>query len=126
MIPHRDIRQANDQLRLLFANRQQDAPPVGCATAIVSPKPAVDPNGVISAQQRVIREAGATVRQCASSWSFLRARHLSIGIVLVPGQRVPDWAADRGTAVLMVGVETLAEIVSDGTSDLLARGRNRL
>ena len=53
MIPHRDIRQANDQLRLLCADRQQDAPPVGSATVIVSPKPAVAPEGIISAESHV-------------------------------------------------------------------------
>ena len=53
LIPHRDIRQANDQLRLLCADRQQDAPPAGSATVIMSPKPAVAPDGVISAESHV-------------------------------------------------------------------------
>jgi hypothetical protein len=45
MIPHRDIRQAGDQLRLLCADRTREAPPPGSATIIVSPKPAIDPTG---------------------------------------------------------------------------------
>ena len=53
LIPHRDIRQANDQLKLLCADRQQDAPPAGSATVIVSPKPAVAPEGIISAESHV-------------------------------------------------------------------------
>ncbi len=53
MIPHRDIRQANDQLRLLCADRHQDAPPAGSATIIVSPKPAVARDGIISAEAHV-------------------------------------------------------------------------
>lgn len=65
MIPHRDIRQANDQLRLLCADRQQDAPPAGSATVIVSPKPTVDPNGVISAEPHVHVVAPSAVADLA-------------------------------------------------------------
>jgi hypothetical protein len=53
VIPHRDIRQANDQLRLLAADRNQDVPPPGSATIIVSPRPVVDPDGIISAEPHV-------------------------------------------------------------------------
>ena len=53
VIPHRDIRQAGDQLRLLCADRVREAPPPGSATIIVSPKPAVDPDGIKGAEQHV-------------------------------------------------------------------------
>jgi hypothetical protein len=66
MIPHRDIRQANDQLTLLCADRQQDAPPVGSATVIVSPKPAVAPDGVKSAEAHVHVVSPAVIADLAS------------------------------------------------------------
>ena len=53
MIPHRDIRQAGDQLRLLCADRNRESPPPGSATVIVSPKPAIDPDGIKGAEQHV-------------------------------------------------------------------------
>jgi hypothetical protein len=53
MIPHRDIRQAGDQLRLLCADRNREASPPDSATIIVSPKPAVDPDGIKGAEQHV-------------------------------------------------------------------------
>ena len=53
LIPHRDIRQANDQLRLLAADRQQPAPPTDSATVIASPRLGVDSDGVLSAEPHV-------------------------------------------------------------------------
>lgn len=53
VVPHKDIRQANDQLRLLCNDRDRDAPPPGSATVIVSPKPAVHPDGVAGAETHV-------------------------------------------------------------------------
>ena len=77
MIPHRDIRQANDQLRLLCADRQQDAPPVDSATVIVSPKPAVNPEGVISAEAHVHVVSPAVItdlaRDTAEAWDEILA-----------------------------------------------------
>ena len=77
MIPHRDIRQANDQLRLLCADRQQDAPPAGSATVIVSPKPAVAPEGVISAESHVHVVSPAVItdlaRDTAEAWDEILA-----------------------------------------------------
>lgn len=73
MIPHRDIRQANDQLRLLCADRQQDM----SATIIVSPKSAVTPDGVISAEPHVHVAAPAVVtdlaRDTAQGWDEILA-----------------------------------------------------
>lgn len=50
VVPHKDIRQANDQLRLLCHDRSREAPPSVSATVVVSPKPTVDPDGVIAAE----------------------------------------------------------------------------
>ena len=52
-VPLKDIRQANDQLRLLAADRNRDRAPDDSATVIVSPKPAVDPDGVTAAEAHV-------------------------------------------------------------------------
>ncbi|MFK5282224.1 hypothetical protein ACI3PL_21950, partial [Lacticaseibacillus paracasei] len=41
VVPHKDVRQANDQLRLLAAERGVGIAPVGSATIIISPKPGV-------------------------------------------------------------------------------------
>ncbi|MBP2322621.1 hypothetical protein JOF56_003006 [Kibdelosporangium banguiense] len=53
MIHHKYVRQAGDQLRLLAADRHQDAAPAGSVTVIVSPKPAVDPDGAKGAEDHV-------------------------------------------------------------------------
>lgn len=53
VVPHKDIRQANDQLRLLAADRGVALPPVGSATVIISPKPAVDVDGAKGAEAHV-------------------------------------------------------------------------
>ena len=53
LIPHKDIRQANDQLRLLCGDRHQDAAPPGSATIIISPKAAVDPTAARAAEAHV-------------------------------------------------------------------------
>ena len=53
VVSHRDIRQANDQLRLLAADRNLDDIPAGSATVIVSPKLAVDETAVLAAERHV-------------------------------------------------------------------------
>jgi hypothetical protein len=53
LIPHKDIRQANDQLRLLAADRDRPVPPADSATIVVSPKPAVNSDGIKSAEAHV-------------------------------------------------------------------------
>ena len=77
LIPHRDIRQANDQLRLLCADRHQDASPVGSATVIVSPKPAIASEGVVSAESHVHVEsspvAAELARDTANAWDEVLA-----------------------------------------------------
>lgn len=67
------------------------------------------------------RSHADAVRQLRAS---LDAIQLSIGIVLVPGERSPEWTSAEGIAVVLLGVETLAELGAQGTRDLLIRARN--
>ncbi|MFK5160584.1 DEAD/DEAH box helicase [Propionibacterium freudenreichii] len=53
VVPHKDVRQANDQLRLLAAERGVGIAPVGSATIIISPKPGVHDNGIKGAEPHV-------------------------------------------------------------------------
>lgn len=65
-VPHKDIRQANDQLRLLAKDRSvNDAPPES-ATIIISPKPRVHSDGITGAEQHVHCVAPPTVSEMAS------------------------------------------------------------
>jgi hypothetical protein len=110
MIPHRDIRQANDQLRLLCADRQQDAPPVGSATVIMSPKPAVAPEGLISAEPHVYVAAPMVItdlaRDTTEAWDEIlvsRAGHSGaalrelIAVALARHSVLPSQVLDRLT-----------------------------
>jgi hypothetical protein len=49
---------------------------------------------------------------------------LPIGIVLVPGQRPPEWVSAKGSAILLLGVETLADLGPLGARAHLIRARN--
>ncbi|MFE4456827.1 DEAD/DEAH box helicase family protein [Nocardia tengchongensis] len=51
LVPHNDIRQVNDQLKLLAADRGHDGIPTGSITAIISPRLGVDPSGAIGAAE---------------------------------------------------------------------------
>jgi hypothetical protein len=82
------------------------------ANPVVIEVKARDPSG---------RSSTSAVQQLLAS---LRALQLSIGIVLVPGERPPEWVSGGGVAIVLLGVETLAEIGAQGTRDLLIRGRN--
>lgn len=53
VVSHRDIRQANDQLRLLVSDRRVSAPPPDSATIVISPKPGIDDDGIRSAEAHV-------------------------------------------------------------------------
>lgn len=52
-ISHKEIRQANDQLRVLASDRGEPAPPAGSVTVVVSPKPAVNETGIAGAEHHV-------------------------------------------------------------------------
>jgi hypothetical protein len=53
LVPLKDVRQANDQLRLLAAARGADVIPPDSVTVIISPKPAVDPTAIAAAEPHV-------------------------------------------------------------------------
>jgi hypothetical protein len=77
VIPHRDIRQAGDQLRLLCADRIREAPPPGSATIIVSPKPTVNPDGIKGAESHVHvvspEVISALAQDAAAAWDDILA-----------------------------------------------------
>lgn len=78
VVPHKDVRQANDQLKLLAAERGVDMAPVGSATIIVSPKPGVHDNGIKGAEPHVHLVQPSKVSELAhdveSAWIDLLAR----------------------------------------------------
>jgi hypothetical protein len=77
LVPHRDVRQANDQLRLLCADRNVDAPPPDSATVIMSPRTAVDPTGARAAEPHVHlvgpAEMLALAADAAAAWAQILA-----------------------------------------------------
>ena len=78
VVPHKDIRQANDQLRLLAADRGVDVAPSESATVIISPKPGIHQDGIAGAEQHVYCIAPPTVTEMAfdvaSAWEELLAK----------------------------------------------------
>lgn len=80
LVQQKDLRQANDQLRLLAQDRSVAAPPVESATVIVSPKRAVDPSCAASAEGHVhlLHPDGVLeiARDAAALWrELIPARH---------------------------------------------------
>ncbi len=77
LVPHKEVRQANDQLRLLAGDRQRETIPPDSATVIVSPKPAVDPDGAAGAESHVHITDPETVtalaRDTAAAWEEILA-----------------------------------------------------
>lgn len=75
VVPHKDIRQANDQLRLLAADRGMVAAPSDSATIVISPKPGIHNDGVIAAERHVHLIAPPTMAELAldvaSAWDEL-------------------------------------------------------
>lgn len=53
VVPHKDVRQANDQLRLLAGDRGLETAPAGSVTVIVSPRPTVDKTAMVAAEDHV-------------------------------------------------------------------------
>ncbi|WP_375141451.1 DEAD/DEAH box helicase [Arthrobacter sp. STN4] len=78
VVPHKDIRQANDQLRLLAADRGVDAAPAESATVVISPKPSIHDDGIKGAETHVHLIAPSTMIEIAfdvsSVWEELLAR----------------------------------------------------
>jgi Type III restriction enzyme, res subunit len=75
VVPHKAIRQANDQLRLLAADRGVDAAPPDSATVVISPKPGIHHDGITGAEQHVHLVAPPTISglalDVASAWGDL-------------------------------------------------------
>ncbi|MBP2376442.1 hypothetical protein JOF46_004431 [Paeniglutamicibacter psychrophenolicus] len=78
VVPHKDIRQANDQLRLLAADRGVDAAPADSATIVISPKPSIHDDGIKGAESHVHLITPSTMVEVASdvssAWEELLAR----------------------------------------------------
>lgn len=80
VIPQKDLRQSNDQLRLLAADRGCTTIPAAAATVLISPKTAVDPSWAPSAESHVhLAHPGELLqlaRDATSVWEALApARH---------------------------------------------------
>jgi hypothetical protein len=77
-----DIRQANIHLKLLAADRGVDAIPEGSATIVVSPRLAVDPDGVIAAEKHVFLVHPQCVQEIAMdverAWGRLLAAKVAL------------------------------------------------
>ncbi|WP_027346380.1 DEAD/DEAH box helicase [Hamadaea tsunoensis] len=67
MVPLKDVRQANDQLRMLAADRNTTVIPPDSIAVILSPKPAVDPDAVISAEAHVYLAHPDVVHELAAT-----------------------------------------------------------
>lgn len=77
VVPHKDVRQANDQLRLLASDRGVSVPPPGSATIVISPKPTVDDDGIAGAESHVFLLTPAEIKAIAydmsAAWNVLVA-----------------------------------------------------
>lgn len=95
VVAHNEVRQANDQLRLLASDRGVPQSPVGSATIIISPKPGIDDDGAKGAEAHVHMVAPPLVSEIAydveSAWEDL--------ITKAPG-RSPDAVRDLVADVL--------------------------
>lgn len=78
VVPHKDVRQANDQLRLLASERGVTAVPPSSATIIISPKPGIDDNGIKGAEAHVHLVPLTTMTEIAldvgSAWEELLSK----------------------------------------------------
>jgi hypothetical protein len=78
VVPHDDVRQANDQLRLLAGDRSVPMAPPESATILISPKPGIHHDGVVGAESHVHFAAPLLLQEIAhdvaSAWTDLLAR----------------------------------------------------
>ncbi|MBO0983838.1 DEAD/DEAH box helicase [Rathayibacter sp. SD072] len=78
VVPHKDVRQANDQLRLLASDAGVEAAPIGSATILVSPKPGIHEDGVAGAESHVHFAPPSAIEEIAhdvdSAWGELLAK----------------------------------------------------
>ncbi len=82
LIPHKDIRQANDQLRLLQEDVSANSIPEGSATLLISPRQLIDPSATGSAESHVFLitpdEVIHVARAVAGAWEELLGRRKSL------------------------------------------------
>lgn len=82
VVSHKEIRQANDQLRLLAADRGVGAPPSGSVTVIISPKPGVDKTGALAAEGHVhLTQPGIVqdlARDAGRAWDEMLANYAGL------------------------------------------------
>lgn len=82
LIPHRDIRQANDQLRLLREDLGASAIPEGSVTLLVSPRRLIQPSAIGSAEPHLFlvspEEVVSVAEAAASAWKELLGRRQSL------------------------------------------------
>lgn len=82
VVPHKDVRQANDQLRLLAGDRGVAMAPAGSATILISPKPGIHDDGVTGAEAHVHFVAPLLLQELAydvaSAWTEILARHAGL------------------------------------------------
>lgn len=78
VVPHKDIRQANDQLRLLSNDRGVPTTPLDSATVIISAKSGIDEDGIKSAGPDVYMVAPPLISEIAfdvgAAWESLLTR----------------------------------------------------
>ena len=82
LIPLRDIRQANDQLRLLQADAGVDAIPDGSVTLLISPRQLIDPSAVGSAERHLFLvrpdQMVDLAKRVRTAWNELLGRRQSL------------------------------------------------
>jgi len=100
VVPHKDIRQANDQLRLLAADRGVDAVPPESATVVISSKPAIHDDGVAGAEPHVHLVAPTTMSELAldvaSVWDELLTKSTTAWTLPQLRQLVAEKFSSRG------------------------------
>lgn len=94
LVPHKDVRQAGDQLRLLAADRDVPSIPPDSAIVIISPKPAVDPTAAAGAEPHVHivhpREVSTLAEAAGRAWTKLVSRRSGL-----TDAQLRDLVADR-------------------------------
>ncbi|MFF3878045.1 DEAD/DEAH box helicase [Streptomyces sp. NPDC001978] len=82
-IPHKDLRQANDQLRLMAQDRNEENAPPGSATIIISPKVGVSPDYASSAESHVhlvnLEDIKAIAEDVRLAWAELYGGIANLG-----------------------------------------------
>ena len=126
LVPLKDVRQANDQLRLLATARGADVIPPDSIALVVSPKPAVDPNAVAAAEPHVhlthvdvVHELAETVGRAWRNLLSDRAGRSDVQLRDLVAERLsqhgllPEQVHDRLTAIRVGELTRRATILAD-------------